>query len=262
MSSTTPAYFSLIAGAAAGSVESFTTYPTEYVKTRAQLSAKSATPNKPLDIVKETLREKGIRGFYGGCFPVICGNALKAGTRFLTYDTGKLTPAKTMLAGVAAGCVESIVAVTPSEAIKTRIIEAQRVQVATPVGTLNLITGIVRTEGILAFYRGLVPTGLRDLAVKWNNGGSLSNLSVMGIGGTAGIITVYATMPFDVVKTRMQQAGSSAGNSFRCAQQIIMKEGVKTFWQGSSPRVLRLLVSGSVTFVIFENVMAGLKAVV
>lgn len=47
--------------------------------------------------------------------------------RFLTYDTvrdalrdsnGKITPVRTVLAGICAGAIESIVAVTPSESIK------------------------------------------------------------------------------------------------------------------------------------------------
>lgn len=38
---------------------------------------------------------------------------------------------------------------------------------------------------------------LKDLALKGNNGGALSNLSIMAIGAAAGVITVYSTMPFE-----------------------------------------------------------------
>lgn len=50
-------------------------------------------------------------------------------------------------------------------------------------------------------------------------------------------------MPLDVVKTRMQQAKSTYSSSFNCAITIAKKEGVYAFWRGSSPRVVRLLVS-------------------
>lgn len=35
--------------------------------------------------------------------------------------TGRLTPARGILAGMIAGCVESIVAVTPTERVKTAL---------------------------------------------------------------------------------------------------------------------------------------------
>lgn len=124
------------------------------------------------------MRERGLKGFYRGCGPVVTGNALKAGTRFFTYESirdllrgpdGKLGTAGTLLAGVGAGCVESIVAVTPSEAIKwvgttgnaddrTRLIETQRAGVSTSGGSLAVIGTMIRTESITSLYRGLVPT--------------------------------------------------------------------------------------------------------
>lgn len=85
------------------------------------------TQISPSAVIKDTLARRGITGFYRGCSPFIAGNALKAGTRFFTYESirdllrgsdGKMSTASNVLAGVGAGCVESIVAVTPSEAIK------------------------------------------------------------------------------------------------------------------------------------------------
>jgi len=59
------------------------------------------------EIIKQTYRTNGISGFYRGAVPVVFGNALKAGTRFFTFEairdllkdkeTGRLTPAKNML---------------------------------------------------------------------------------------------------------------------------------------------------------------------
>ena len=55
---------------------------------------------------------------------------MKAGVRFLSYDTvknqladadGRLTPMRGILAGMIAGTVESVVAVTPTERIKTAL---------------------------------------------------------------------------------------------------------------------------------------------
>lgn len=80
---------------------------------------------------------------------------------------------------------------------------------------------IVRDEGLLGIYRGLVPVMLRqgaNSAVRFGTYSTLRNFVqtssrpgqplpggvTFGIGAVAGIVTVYATMPLDVVKTRMQ----------------------------------------------------------
>lgn len=276
----------LVAGASAGAVESFLTYPTEYVKTISQLGGRKAVGKvTPLSIIKETIRDRGLRGFYQGCAPVVTGNALKAGTRFFTYESirdllrdsnGKLSTGKNLLAGIGAGCIESVVAVTPSEAIKTRLIESQRVGTANP-GSIAVIGTMIRTESPLALYRGLVPTmmkqsansavrftsyqAMKDAAISFYGKDELPNLAIMGIGGLAGIVTVYATMPFDVVKTRMQQSVVRYSSLLDCFVRSMREEGLLVFWRGSAPRVARLTISGTVTFVVYENVLKLLKSV-
>jgi solute carrier family 25 (mitochondrial citrate transporter), member 1 len=152
-------FHSLIAGIVAGAVEPYAvnslmeyetdqkqrliTYPTEFVKTRTQFQTESGVKQGPIEIIKLTLREKGIWGLYSGCGALVIGNSLKAGVRFFTYDTfksyladsqvltlltdpecnlplfeGKVSAGRSLLAGLGTGMVESIVAVTPSEAIK------------------------------------------------------------------------------------------------------------------------------------------------
>lgn len=77
--------------------------------------------------MRETLQKRGIAGLYAGVGAVVIGNAAKAGVRFTTYDQfksllkddeGKLSAPRSMLAGLGAGMMEAIIAVTPSETIK------------------------------------------------------------------------------------------------------------------------------------------------
>ncbi|KAI8307722.1 hypothetical protein K4K59_010662 [Colletotrichum sp. SAR11_240] len=69
-------------------------------------------------------------GIAGGVEAATTGTTFKAGVRFLSFDSirnalmdekGKLTPARGILAGMIAGCVESVVAVTPTERVKTAL---------------------------------------------------------------------------------------------------------------------------------------------
>jgi len=77
---------SLVAGATAGAVEAFITYPMEFVKTRSQFGGKR---EPPLTIIRETLRSHGVRGMYAGCNALVIGNSVKAGVRFVSYERFK-----------------------------------------------------------------------------------------------------------------------------------------------------------------------------
>jgi len=72
-----------------------------------------------------------------------------------------------------------------------------------------------------------------------------------GIGAIAGLVTTYVTMPLDVIKTRMQSLGARAKyqNSFHCAYKTYTEDGLLRFWAGTTPRLMRLVVSfGKRTF--------------
>lgn len=97
---------------------------------------------------------------------------------------------------------------------------------------------------------------LRQLAQSYTAPGEkLGTLSTFGIGGAAGFITVYATQPLDTVKTRMQsiEARSLYKNSFHCVGEIWRNEGVKVFWSGAVPRLVRLCLSGGIVFTMYEK---------
>lgn len=101
---------SLLAGATAGGVESFITYPFESLKTQLQFGAlngekvssalclmlhgihdaETIQPSSPYQVLRQTLAQRGLAGLYAGCTAVVIGNAVKAGVRFTTYDQFKL----------------------------------------------------------------------------------------------------------------------------------------------------------------------------
>ncbi|KAL4401654.1 mitochondrial citrate transmembrane transport protein [Malassezia pachydermatis] len=282
--------FSLVSGTFAGAVEGFATYPIEYTKTVAQFSTKAGEkPPNPITIARETVSKHGIRGLYSGCGALVAGNALKAGVRFLSYDhfksmlkdeNGKLTAPRSLLAGLGAGMMEAIFAVTPSETIKTKLIDdAKRVQPKYPRGLIPGSMAIIRDEGLTGIYRGLVPVMLRQGAnssVRFGTYSTLRNFVqgssrpgqplpsgiTFGIGAVAGIVTVYATMPLDVVKTRMQtlEARTQYKNTLDCMVKILRHEGILAFWRGATPRLARLMLSGGIVFTVYEKCMDALNS--
>ncbi|KAF8708427.1 mitochondrial tricarboxylate transporter, partial [Rhizoctonia solani] len=262
---------SLAAGTFAGAVEAFVTYPTEFVKTRSQFDGNK---EGPITIVRNTWNQHGIRGFYSGCTALVVGNAAKAGVRFVSYDRfkraladkdGKVSAPRSLVAGLGAGMMEAIFAVTPSETIKTKLIDDSKLPQPRFRGLIHGTGIIVREEGIRGIYRGLFPVMMRQGAnsavrfttystlkqfvqsnMRLREGVPLPSSVTFGVGAIAGLVTVYTTMPLDsVIKTRMQslKARSQYKNSFDCAYQTFVNDGLLSFWRGATPRLARLMAS-------------------
>ncbi|KAI4185522.1 MAG: hypothetical protein L6R41_004067 [Letrouitia leprolyta] len=266
---------SIIAGSTAGAVEIV-------AKTRTQL-------NRRLPDGKKLGWPPFGKAWYAGCTTLIIGNSLKAGIRFVAFDTyktllqdemGKISGPRTVIAGFGAGITESLLAVTPFESIKTTIIDDRKSANPRMRGFLHGSSIIWRERGIRGFFQGFVPTTARQAANSATRFGSyttikqfaqgyvapgekLGTVSTFGIGGLAGLITVYATQPLDTIKTRMQsiEARKEYKNSFVCAARIFRDEGIFTFWSGAVPRLARLILSGGIVFTMYEKTIEGLDAI-
>lgn len=82
-----------------------------------------------------------------------------------------------------------------------------------------------------------------------------STFVILVVGALAGTITVYTTMPLDVVKTRLQSIGAK-GSIWSNLIHVVKEDGVGALWKGATPRLSRLVVSGGIVFTIFESVIS------
>ncbi|KAI9596999.1 mitochondrial tricarboxylate transporter [Syncephalis fuscata] len=265
-------WFSLAAGGVAGAVEATVTYPTEYVKTQLQLQDGGRTKFRgPIHCLTTTIREHGVFSLYRGLSAMIIGTASKAAIRFVSFERfkailvdeqGRLSGPRAMLAGMGAGICEAVLVVTPSETIKTKLIHDQNQPNPKYRGLIHGVTAIIRNEGPMGIYRGLGPVVARQGAnqavrfsvyssvKQWVQSQQPANQSIhwattFGIGMIAGTVTVYTTMPLDVVKTKMQGIGAKEryGNSVKCFISVFKEDGAFAFWRGATPRLSRLIVS-------------------
>ncbi|KAI9785857.1 MAG: hypothetical protein M1816_008184 [Peltula sp. TS41687] len=221
------------------------------------------------------------KAWYAGCTTLIIGNSLKAGIRFVAFDTyrsllqdenGKISGPRTVIAGFGAGVTESALAVTPFESIKTTLIDDRKSPNPRMRGFLHGSKIIAQERGLRGFFQGFVPTTARQAANSatrfWSYttlkqlaqgytapGEKLGAISTFGIGGLAGLFTVCVTQPLDTIKTRMQSidARREYKNSFACAAKIFRDEGLSTFWSGALPRLVRLTLSGAIVFTMYEK---------
>lgn len=278
---------SFVAGGTAGAIEGVITYPFEFAKTRLQLVDKSLKISRnPLVLIYNIAKTQGVSSLYVGCPAFVVGNTVKASVRFLGFDSikalladrdGKLSGPRGVVAGLGAGLLESVVAVTPFEAIKTALIDDK--QAAKPKYQGGLISGsvkLVKDLGFRGVYAGLVPVSLRQasnqavrlglynaiktmiqLATNTKASEPLSSAATFAVGSFAGIVTVYTTMPIDTVKTRMQALGADKiyTSTLNCFVKIFKEEGLLTFWKGATPRLGRLVLSGGIVFTIYEKML-------
>ncbi|PVH83884.1 putative tricarboxylate transport protein [Cadophora sp. DSE1049] len=266
---------SLVAGGIAGGVEATITYPTELLKTRSQLRS-NGSPQSILDILRTLVKAEGLAGLYTGCSTLAIGTAMKASVRFLTFDTiksmlkdnnGRLSAGNGVIAGMSAGAVESIAVVTPTERLKTALIDdaknAKRFR-----SSRHAIKLLVQEQGLWGLYKGLASTTMKQSATSGVRMGSYNQLkeiskasnipqnsvTTFGIGALAGVVTVYATQPFDTVKTRTQSA--SGENTLAALRGVLSESGTIGLWKGSTMRLSRLLFSGGIVFSVYEKIVA------
>jgi solute carrier family 25 citrate transporter 1 len=176
-----------------------------------------------------------------------------------------------IMAGMAAGAAESVIAVTPSERIKTILIDDASSGARKLNGGLQAIRVILREQGLRGLYKGLVPTTAKQSATSAVRMGSYNALKELSqryeinqnivttflMGAIAGTITVYTTQPFDSIKTRSQGlAGMGVGTALR---SIIQDHGIKGLWNGSSMRLGRLILSGGIVFTVYEKTQGVLQ---
>jgi solute carrier family 25 citrate transporter 1 len=263
----TPAAVSIISGGIAGGVEAVVTYPFEFAKTRVQLFSDPGVkpPRNPFKIVIQVYQKEGLRALYKGCGALAFGSVAKDAVRFLSFDsvknafkdpaTGTLTPGRNMLSGMAAGVFASIFAVTPTERVKTALIDDAR-HARRYRSTLHCIKLILKEDGPIGLYRGFAGTTMKQASATSFRMGSYNiikdfqevrnipqNTAVNFVNGSAaGIITTLCTQPFDTIKTRSQSA--KATTTMQAITGIVKDGGIRAFWRGTIMRLGRTVFSG------------------
>lgn len=181
-----------------------------------------------------------------------------------------MSPLRNLLAGMCTGVVASTFAVTPTERIKTALIDDARTSKRFK-SSFHAIRIIYRGNGLLGLYQGYAGTTLKQAGATAFRMGTYnilkdferssditqSTLTNFANGAIAGTITTYATQPFDTIKTRSQSAkGASTIDAFK---SILSDHGVRGFWRGTTMRLGRTVFSGGILFTVYEQVAALLN---
>lgn len=268
---------SLVTGCIAGGIECISVWPMEYIKTQLQLQKVVAGQKPPFTGVISglvyTVKTTGFFSLYNGLGVTLVGSIPKAGIRFggnayckqLLSDGkgGKLNMGQQFLAGMGAGTIEAILAVTPMETIKTKLIQTNQ-------GLVPGVKAILKESGVRGLYQGLAATilkqssnqGLRfmffnkykDIVTK-NGKESMTPVGALLGGMGAGCFSTLGNNPFDVVKTRMQGRDSKMyTGTVNCFYKILTEEGIASFYKGMIPRMGRVVPGQGIIFMSFETI--------
>lgn len=168
------------------------------------------------------------------------------------------------------GVVASTFAVTPTERIKTALIDDAR-NAKRFRSSFHAVRAIYQEYGFMGMYHGYAGTTLKQAGATAFRMGTYNILkdfeksrkieqnTVTNFvnGAVAGIVATYMTQPFDTVKTRAQGAkGSSTIDAFR---SILADDGVRGLWRGTTMRLGRTVFSGGILFTVYEQAAAILN---
>ncbi|MCJ1473982.1 hypothetical protein MMC13_002638 [Lambiella insularis] len=276
------------------------TLGTDTVKVRMQLPPTLRVANGGGQGLARTVAgmiKQSPSAFYKGFGPVIVGIFPKMGIRFTSFEaykqmlsgTGPITDQKTFLAGLAAGVTEAVTVVTTMEVIKVRL-QAQNSHSGAPGhvpkyrNMAQAFYTIVKEEGPGALFNGMsltalrqatnvsvnltVYTKLKEYLQKWQPAYRDRELPVYQtalIGMVAGMAGPISNAPIDALKTRVQRAPISPGQSglahtIGITQDLFRQEGYSALYRGILPRVMRIGPGQAITYTMYEffkNKMTG-----
>lgn len=148
---------------------------------------------------------------------------------------------------------------------------------------------IVTEEGVLALYKGSIPAliltthgafkfvayeklktvyydNISPTLVRFSSLLTLSRFYLhfhqtihhtLAIGSVAQAFASFMTYPYQVIKARIQQGGPAAEKyhgTIDCGRRIIRNEGVRGFYKGLAPNIMRVIPSGAISFAAYEKI--------
>lgn len=241
---------------------------------------------------------RGPLGLYSGMSAMAIQVSFKAGIRFTSQAQLKTLLDRTVgaqgsqsispvtcnfVSGVGAGICEAAVWVTPTERLKVLRQAELSAGSASSASFRQSIVTLYQQQGVGGFFVGLAPTALRQglamgmrfalygeskKAVKAVNENFLSNsisssAQMMLAGMSTGVVSSLANQPIDTAKSRIQAAakGEQAySGTLDCLRKMYRDGGVRAWYAGCGPRVMRLTIGQGIIFSCQEGLSDFLHA--
>jgi solute carrier family 25 (mitochondrial phosphate transporter), member 23/24/25/41 len=184
----------------------------------------------------------------------------------LADEHGKLTVAQRLIAGACAGMTGTAI---------THPLDTVRLRLALPnhgyKGMTHCFATVLRTEGVGALYKGLIPTlagiapyaatnfATYDLAkrtYKDMTGKDNTAVSNLFVGGASGTFSATLCYPLDTIRRRMQMKGKTYSSMWDAVRTISQTEGFQGFFRGWTANTLKVVPQNSIRFVSYEILLS------
>ncbi|WFD35270.1 mitochondrial FAD carrier protein flx1 [Malassezia cuniculi] len=85
---------------------------------------------------------------------------------------------------------------------------------------------------------------------------ALGNIDYSALSGSAKLVAILATYPYQVIRSRIQNHVTSGEypSAWSCIVRTFREEGFRAFYRGLGPNALRILPGTCLTFVSYENI--------
>jgi solute carrier family 25 carnitine/acylcarnitine transporter 20/29 len=248
-----------------------------------------------LDCVRQTFAAEGVLGFYRGVSSPLAGQIVFNAAQFLAYSlakdavvaTGKevgegLSVAEGFAAGALTGAAVALIE-CPIDLFKTQL-QTQVFQPQPQFTTLPAtIRAVLQAGGPLGVFQGIVPTLLRNVPAvsfyfgayeftrNWLARRGGVRVSELGAGqllvaGAVGGVSYWAlTYPLDAVKSTIQADAlvpqqRRYGGVVSTARAMWAEGGMRRFFRGLTPCLMRAAPANAVCFVLYEKTRGVLDA--
>lgn len=144
-------------------------------------------------------------------------------------------------------------------------------------GLFHGLRSLLMEEGVRGCYSGLAPNlvlvshgALQFMAYEelkhWCGGGrsQITPLEAGAAGMASKLFASVTTYPNQVLRSRMQQRRSVGSESLTLggtAAALWRAEGLRGFYRGIGPSVLRVLPASGVTFLVYESVLGAIEQI-
>ncbi|KAJ2806875.1 Mitochondrial dicarboxylate transporter [Coemansia guatemalensis] len=272
-----PFYFGGFAACAAN----FFTHPLDLLKVRLQTVKGAAGGNGLAHVMKGIYTEQGALGFYNGISAAVLRQMTYSMARFATYETlkkhmsnsdGTLPFYRMAAAGVVAGAVGGICG-TPADIVLVRLQNDGSLPVEKRRNYKNAFDGlfrITREEGVKGLFKGAIPNLSRAMLMTGAQLCSYDGFKQLLLSTAyfaegmplhfsasflAGFVATTITSPFDVVKTRIMNAGPASPykNLAHALVVIVREEGIRALYKGWTPSFVRMAPQTILTFIFLEQ---------
>ncbi|AAS53046.1 AER366Wp [Eremothecium gossypii ATCC 10895] len=278
----------VISGLTAGTITTIASHPLDLLKLRLQLSAGNRANTTYTGLIRDIFeRQQWGRELYRGLGVNLLGNSVAWALYFGCYRCAKdialrhlgnesatgimdrRLPAHAYMLAAGSSGIATAVLTNPIWVIKTRIMATSR---AGPYkSTFDGVYKLYQTEGVLAFWRGVVPSllGVSQGAIyfalydtlKFHYLHSstdkaerrLSVSEIIGITCISKMISVTSVYPFQLLKSKLQDFGAPSGIT-QLVQTVYSREGIRGFYRGLSANLLRAVPATCITFFVYENI--------